>query len=180
LGIGSLLGKNKDILFKCLWRLRSISKGKWQEVVCKKYRPVFKNGLPISSKWLSSIRQHTVLSFSKVQLLLKLYVVVLVMWWVMGCYLCFQDYIRFQVHQQQQFQKWDHGWMITGCGMSTGGELQEYLKLSRKCLYIGFFNRYSFITLNRIWRYGIYAQMGNLQCNLVLSCYFWIWYFFSL
>lgn len=56
LGIRSLIGKNKALLFKWFWRLGDGIKGGWQEFISGKYRPRFETGLhifngPLSKTW---------------------------------------------------------------------------------------------------------------------------------
>jgi hypothetical protein len=46
--VGSLQGKNKALLFNKLWRLGDSNPGVWQEVINKKYKPSYVNGLPFS------------------------------------------------------------------------------------------------------------------------------------
>jgi len=41
LGIGSLQGKNKALLFKWLWRLGDQNRGGWQDIIIRNYQPIF-------------------------------------------------------------------------------------------------------------------------------------------
>jgi hypothetical protein len=42
LGMGSLQGKNKALLFKWLWRLGDQNRGGWQDIIIRNYQPIFK------------------------------------------------------------------------------------------------------------------------------------------
>jgi hypothetical protein len=53
LGVGSLQGKNKAMLFKWLWSLGDSNSGGWQDIIKHKYKPSDVNGLPIFSVILS-------------------------------------------------------------------------------------------------------------------------------
>jgi hypothetical protein len=55
LRIGSLLEKNKAMLFKWVWRLGTPGTSLWKEYICKSYAPIFTNGLPIFFQRLSGL-----------------------------------------------------------------------------------------------------------------------------
>jgi hypothetical protein len=53
LGLRSLYNKNLDLLFKWLWNLNKEVAGRWQELILLKYRPYFRNSLPMFAGSLS-------------------------------------------------------------------------------------------------------------------------------
>jgi hypothetical protein len=55
LGIGSLIAKNKAMLFKWIWRLYLPGNELWKKMVFTKFKPVFENGFPIFNRRLSCI-----------------------------------------------------------------------------------------------------------------------------
>ena len=55
LGIGSLLAKNKAMLFKWVQRLGTPNTSLWKDYICKKYAPIFTNGLPTFSQRLTGV-----------------------------------------------------------------------------------------------------------------------------
>jgi hypothetical protein len=55
LGIGSLIAKNKAMLFKWIWRLSLPGNELWKKMVITKFKPVFENGFPIFNRRLSCI-----------------------------------------------------------------------------------------------------------------------------
>lgn len=54
LGLGSLQGKNKALLFKWLWCLGDNHPGGWQDFISTTYCPAFENGLPLFNRPLSA------------------------------------------------------------------------------------------------------------------------------
>jgi len=46
LGIGSLMSKNRALLFKWIWRLSSSSCALWKSLIIYLYKPDFENGVP--------------------------------------------------------------------------------------------------------------------------------------
>jgi len=58
LGLGSLQGKNKALLFKWLW---------WQDFICTTYCPAFENGLPLFNRPLSATWRESTQSLIQTQ-----------------------------------------------------------------------------------------------------------------
>ena len=64
LGLGSIHNKNLALMFKWLWNLDKGVVGDWQELILRKYRPHFTNGLPVFASSLSPTWRGMVSSIS--------------------------------------------------------------------------------------------------------------------
>jgi mannosylglycoprotein endo-beta-mannosidase len=64
LGLGSIHSKNLALMFKWLWNLDKGVVGGWQELILRKYRSYFANGLPVFASSLSPTWRGMVFAIS--------------------------------------------------------------------------------------------------------------------
>jgi len=95
LELGSLHNKNLALLFKWLWNLDKRVAGGWQDLILRKYRPHFTNGLPVFAGSLSPTWRGMVSAISLNQSIV----------------IPLQSNVRFKVGDGRNIKFWTNSWL---------------------------------------------------------------------